>query len=36
MEVKIISYGGIITSLTVPDRKGEVADVVLGHDTLEG
>jgi aldose 1-epimerase len=36
MEVSIINYGGIITSLKVPDRKGNVADVVLGHDTLEG
>ncbi len=36
MEVKIINYGGIITSLKVPDRKENVADVVLGHDTLEG
>jgi aldose 1-epimerase len=35
-EVKIISYGGIITSINVPDRDGKVADVVLGHDTLEG
>lgn len=36
MEVRIINYGGIITSINVPDRKGRVDDVVLGHDTLEG
>jgi aldose 1-epimerase len=36
IEVKIINYGGIITSLNVPDREGDLADVVLGHDTLEG
>ena len=36
MEVKIINYGGIVTSLKVPDRKDNIADVVLGHDTLEG
>lgn len=36
MEVKIINYGGIITSLKVPDREGNLADVVLGHDSLEG
>jgi aldose 1-epimerase len=32
VEVKAITYGGIITSWKVPDRKGQVADIVLGHD----
>ena len=36
MEVKITNYGGIITSIRIPDRVGNVGDVVLGHDTLEG
>ena len=36
MEVRAMNYGAIIVSLRVPDRKGEVADIVLGHDTLEG
>jgi aldose 1-epimerase len=36
LEMKITNYGGIITSIGVPDRGGRVADVVLGHDTLEG
>jgi aldose 1-epimerase len=36
MEVSIINYGGIVTSIKVPDRTGKVDDVVLGHDTLEG
>ena len=36
LEVKAISYGGIITSLRVPDRNGRLDDVVLGFDTLEG
>lgn len=36
MEVKVIDYGCTITSLKVPDRNGQVADVVLGYDTLEG
>jgi aldose 1-epimerase len=36
MEVKIIDYGGIIASIVVPDRDGKLADVVHGHDTLEG
>jgi len=34
MEVRIITYGGIITSLRVPDRSGTLANVVLGLDTL--
>ena len=36
MEVRTMNYGGIILSIKVPDRKGAIADVVLGHDTLEG
>jgi len=36
MEVRAITYGGIITSLRVPDRTGRFDDVVLGHDNLDG
>ena len=36
MEVCITNYGAIITAIKVPDRHGRFADVVLGHDTLEG
>lgn len=36
LEVHAMNYGGIILSIRVPDRKGQFADVVLGHDTLEG
>src|SRR6266576_4283863 len=36
MEVRITSYGGIITAINVPDRNGKPGDVVLGHETLEG
>ena len=32
--VSIINYGGIVTSLKVPDRNGKLADVVLGFKTL--
>ena len=32
--VSIITYGGIVTSLKVPDRSGKLADVVLGFKTL--
>ncbi len=35
MEVAITSYGGVVVSVKVPDRKGRLADVVLGHDTGE-
>src|SRR6185369_4729767 len=34
MEARITTYGGIITSLTAPDRNGHYADVVLGYDKL--
>ena len=36
MELAITNYGGAVVSLKVPDRKGTLADVVLGYDTLEG
>ncbi len=32
---KVITYGGIVTELHVPDRQGKTADVVLGFDTLD-
>jgi aldose 1-epimerase len=35
LEAKITNYGGIITTINVPDRAGKLADIVLGHDTLE-
>lgn len=36
MEVKITNYGGIVTSMRVPDRNGKLDDVVLGYINLEG
>jgi aldose 1-epimerase len=36
MEVRAITYGGIIRVLKVPDRSGHAADVVLGFDTPKG
>ena len=33
MEARIMTYGGIVTALTAPDRNGHYADVVLGYDT---
>ena len=34
MMVEIITYGGIITTCSVPDRKGRIENVVLGFDNL--
>src|SRR5713226_7656479 len=36
LEVRTMNYGAIITSIRVPDRKGQLDDIVLGHETLEG
>jgi aldose 1-epimerase len=36
MRVAILTYGGIIQSLEVPDRHGNPANVVLGFDRLQG
>jgi aldose 1-epimerase len=36
MEAKIMTYGGIVTSLKTPDKHGKFADVVLGFDSLDG
>jgi aldose 1-epimerase len=35
VKVCITNYGGIVTSLEVPDRDGKSADVVLGFDSLD-
>lgn len=35
-EARIMTYGGTVVSLKVPDRKGKFDDVVLGYDTLDG
>ncbi|HBR03268.1 MAG TPA: galactose-1-epimerase [Ruminiclostridium sp.] len=36
MKAEIINYGGIIVSLTAPDRQERMSDVLLGFDSLEG
>ncbi len=33
---RISNYGGILVSLQTPDRKGQMADIVLGFDSLDG
>lgn len=35
MEVQITNYGGIVTSLKVPGREGQLEDVVLGFNSLD-
>ncbi len=35
MTMEVIDYGGIIVSLTAPDREGNYEDVVLGFDSLQ-
>ena len=36
MTMKVMNYGGVITSLTAPDKNGNLEDVVLGYDSLSG
>lgn len=36
MQAAILTFGGIIAALEVPDRAGRLANVVLGLDTLAG
>ena len=36
MEARIMTYGGAVVSLKVPDRNGKLGDVVLGYETLGG
>jgi len=33
-ETQIITYGGAVVSLKVPDKNGKFADVVLGYDSI--
>jgi aldose 1-epimerase len=36
LEARIITYGGTVISLKVPDRDGNLGDILLGHDNLKG
>ncbi|MCB2219106.1 MAG: galactose mutarotase [Bacteroidetes bacterium] len=36
MQVQITNYGGIVTSIKVPDKNGKFDDIVLGYDSLKG
>lgn len=35
-EARIMTYGGIVQSLKLPDRNGKLEDIVLGYDDLAG
>src|SRR5215510_9073270 len=36
VEARICNYGGIVVSFKAPDRQGNMEDVVLGYDHLDG
>lgn len=36
IEARVCTYGGILVSFSAPDRHGTMADIVLGHDQLQG
>lgn len=36
LEARVMTYGGILVSLKTPDRHGEMGDIVLGFDDLQG
>ncbi len=36
VEIRVMTYGGIVTSLKAPDRRGALADIVLGFDSIDG
>lgn len=36
MEAEFLDYGAVLVRLLVPDKKGRLADVVLGYDSVAG
>lgn len=36
MEVHLLDFGAIVHRVLVPDREGNLRDIVLGHPTIEG
>ncbi|MFN2571817.1 MAG: aldose epimerase family protein [Gemmatimonadales bacterium] len=36
IEIRVMTYGAIITAIYTPDRQGRRADIVLGFDSLAG
>ena len=35
VEARIMTYGGIVVSIKVPDRNGKLSDVVLGYESVD-
>ena len=36
ISIEVINYGGIITNIRVPDSKGQIKDIALGFNNIEG
>ncbi|SDU92704.1 aldose epimerase family protein [Pseudomonas mucidolens] len=36
MQATVITYGGVLQSLIVPDKNGQLDDIVLGFDDVQG
>ena len=36
IEIRTITYGAILVSISTPDRTGRIADIALGFDSLDG
>ena len=36
MRAQVMNYGAILVSLSVPDRDGNISDITLGCDSIEG
>ena len=35
LRVRAIDYGGIVLSIEVPDREGNLGDIALGYESLD-
>lgn len=35
-EIDVVTYGATLTNIRTPDKKGNIVDVVLGFDNVEG
>lgn len=35
-EVDVITYGATVIAIRTPDKEGNIADVLLGFDNIEG
>jgi len=35
-EIDVVTYGATVTAIRTPDKQGNIVDVVLGFDNVEG